>query len=184
MAKKVDASVLDAALDEIRINADMMTACAGEPGSYGEAVEPAQWEPSTAQSPGDVVRPMVRGDFNFECTTAGTTGASEPNWPTTAAATVNDGSVVWTARTARSLADAAMAGGDFVIDAGATSGRKVTVGQKADTDIYRDGAADHVALIDTAGRRLLYVTTASAQTLSAGNTLTFGAWDIEIADPS
>jgi hypothetical protein len=32
----------------------------------------------------------------FQCTTAGTTGASQPSWPTTPSATVTDGSVVWT----------------------------------------------------------------------------------------
>ncbi len=39
----------------------------------------------------------------FQCTTAGTTGASEPAWPTTAGLTVVDGSVTWTARTAAEL---------------------------------------------------------------------------------
>lgn len=36
--------------------------------------------------------------FQYECTTAGVTGAQEPRWPKTLNGTVTDGSVVWTAR--------------------------------------------------------------------------------------
>lgn len=184
MAKKVDASVLDAALQEIRSHAVMMTACADEPASYAEGVDPDPWQDGTAYGLGDVVRALVRGDFNFECTTAGTSGGSEPTWPTSAAATVNDGAVVWTARTARALAATGVVTGDFTLGAGDVSGRKVGVAEKAGADIFRDGTADHVALLDTAGLRLLYVTTASAQVLGEGNTLTFGPWAVEIADPA
>lgn len=35
--------------------------------------------------------------FYFKCTTAGTTGATEPTWPVTNAGTVTDGTAVWTA---------------------------------------------------------------------------------------
>jgi hypothetical protein len=38
--------------------------------------------------------------YYYECTTAGTTGATEPTWPTTAGNTVVDGSVTWTCRLA------------------------------------------------------------------------------------
>lgn len=40
------------------------------------------------------------GNVYFECTTSGTTGASEPSWPTTPGSTVVDGTVTWTCRNA------------------------------------------------------------------------------------
>lgn len=49
---------------------------------------------------GDYVRPnpFSRNGYEYECTQAGQVGVSEPAWPTTIAATVDDGSVVWTCR--------------------------------------------------------------------------------------
>jgi hypothetical protein len=44
----------------------------------------------------NVVRRGTNG-LNFQCTTAGTSGATEPTWNTTVAATTSDGTAVWTA---------------------------------------------------------------------------------------
>lgn len=61
------------------------------------------WQPNTAYSVGAYVIPST---FNtsgpkrlYRCTTAGTSGSSEPSWPTTEGATVSDGTVVWTEAT-------------------------------------------------------------------------------------
>lgn len=40
--------------------------------------------------------PTVSNGYSYVCTTAGTTGATEPTWSTTIGNTVTDGTVVWT----------------------------------------------------------------------------------------
>lgn len=65
-----------------------------------------------------------------------------------------------------------------------TSGRKITVDQEPSMNVSVSGNADHVALCDTTGTALLYVTTATQQALTSGNTVTVPAWKISIADPT
>lgn len=122
MAKSVHDDVLDGALNIIKNNCNLMTACSAEPTTRTEAV------------------------------------------------------------TTYALADAIMSGTDFTLANGDTNGRKVTVSAQAGEAVDTTGTANHVALVD--GTRLLYVTTATAQALTSGNTVDFSAWDIEIADPT
>jgi hypothetical protein len=63
---------------------------------------------------------------------------------------------------------------------GDTNGRKVTINQQANIVVDSSGTATHVALCS--GTVLLYITTVTSQGLTAGNTVTIPAWDIEIAD--
>lgn len=62
-----------------------------EPG-LGSAV---YWGTAMAYNAGTIVRPMEFNDHYYRCTTGGNSGSSEPTWPTTAGATVADGTVVW-----------------------------------------------------------------------------------------
>jgi|TARA_Y100000033_G_scaffold24569_1_gene23143 lambda family phage minor tail protein L len=57
------------------------------------------WAASTAFSVGDVRRATSSQNSGlvFECTTAGTSGSSEPTWPTDIGSTLTDHTVVWTA---------------------------------------------------------------------------------------
>ena len=57
------------------------------------------WAASTAFSVGDVRRATTSQNSGlvFECTTAGTSGSSEPTWPTDIGSTLTDNTVVWTA---------------------------------------------------------------------------------------
>ena len=80
------------------------------------------------------------------------------------------------------LAESTVAGGDFTIADGTTSGRKTTVAEQASVSITASGDATHVALDD--GVTLQYVTTAPTQTLTSGGTVTVAQWAVEIADPS
>lgn len=82
------------------------------------------------------------------------------------------------------LADVAIDSGDFTKANGDTSGRKTTVAQQSSIPIDGSGTANHIVLADAGASRLLYVTTCTAQALTAGGTVTVPAWDIEIADPS
>jgi hypothetical protein len=62
--------------------------------------EPANFSAWTASTPYSlntfVFRPG-RYSLIYKCTTAGTSGAAQPTWTTTAGSTMSDGSVVWTA---------------------------------------------------------------------------------------
>ena len=82
------------------------------------------------------------------------------------------------------LADVTLSSSDFTNANGDSSGRKTTVGQKTGVTVDSSGTATHVALLDVTNSKLLYVTTATSQALTAGNTMTFNSWKIEIADPS
>lgn len=56
------------------------------------------WLATTAKSLEDLNVPTTRNGYYYECTTAGTTGGSEPTWSTTIGGTTVDGSVTWTTR--------------------------------------------------------------------------------------
>jgi hypothetical protein len=83
---------------------------------------------------------------------------------------------------AASLADVAMAGGDFSKANGDVSGRKVTVAAKSAVPVDASGDAVDIALVD--GSVVRYVTTCTQQTLTSGNTVNFPSWDAEIGDPT
>lgn len=50
---------------------------------------------------GSIVKPTTFNGRHYKCTTAGTSGASEPSWNTVIGSTTNDNTVVWTAIDAR-----------------------------------------------------------------------------------
>ena len=54
------------------------------------------WQALTPYSVGTLVEPSVGNTYVYRCTAAGTSGGSEPTWPTSGiGSTVNDGSVIW-----------------------------------------------------------------------------------------
>lgn len=54
------------------------------------------WEATTAAALGTLKKPTVSNGHYYRATTGGTTGGTQPTWPTTTGATVTDGTVVWT----------------------------------------------------------------------------------------
>lgn len=71
-------------------------------------------------------------------------------------------------------------GGDYVIAAGDTSGRKLTVGAQSGNNVTTTGTATHVCLDD--GVIMKYATTTTSQGLTSGNPWTTPAFDIEFLD--
>ncbi len=59
----------------------------------------ATWEASTEYSLGDVVEPTTPDGNVYECTTAGTSGGTEPSWVTGEGNTTTDNTVTWTCHT-------------------------------------------------------------------------------------
>lgn len=82
------------------------------------------------------------------------------------------------------LADVTVDGSDFSQANGDTNGRKTTVAAQNAVPVDASGTSNHVALLDVANSKLLYVTTHTGQTLTSGNTVNIAAFDIEIADPT
>lgn len=62
-----------------------------------------QWQAGMTVTAGEFIEPASEIAFGYECTTPGTAGTSEPNWPEVAGTTVVDGTIVWTARTAQTI---------------------------------------------------------------------------------
>lgn len=83
---------------------------------------------------------------------------------------------------ARTLASVVMAGGDFTLAAGDTSGRKSTVAQKTGVSITATGTADHVVIHDNVSEYI--VTTCTSQALTSGGTITIATWKKEISAPA
>jgi len=85
------------------------------------------------------------------------------------------------------LAKVAISASDFTGPAnGDASGRKLTLNQQSSLSVLGSGAnsAAMVAIlgVSTSVNYVLYTTTCTVQSLTAGNTVTIPAWKMEIAD--
>jgi hypothetical protein len=86
------------------INGKRVEYTPGSSSGYGERItvgmvatltEAVTWAASTAYGT-DAVR--IGDGYHYECTTAGTSGTTEPTWPGTIDETVADGTAVWTCK--------------------------------------------------------------------------------------
>ena len=57
---------------------------------------PTTWATGVAKALNAQVKPTVANGYYYTCTTAGTTGGSEPTWNTTPGGTTTDNDIVWT----------------------------------------------------------------------------------------
>lgn len=71
-----------------------------QPDGLYKTLKGTNWAASTAYSLGTVVVPTSGSEngFRYECTTAGTSGGTQPTWPTVEGQTVTDNTVTWTCR--------------------------------------------------------------------------------------
>lgn len=75
--------------------------------------------------------------------------------------------------------------GDYTIEDGDTSGRKLVISQQADINVTAGGEANHIVISDGGSPATLYlITTCTAQQLTSGNTVTVPSFEDEIADAS
>ncbi|WP_156254370.1 hypothetical protein [Sandarakinorhabdus oryzae] len=89
----------------------------------------------------------------------------------------------YAAAVAGALAEAAMAATDFSLAPGSAGTRRLSVAARTGLVAQAAGTADHVALVDGVGQRLLYVTTCPAQPLLAGSPVQVASWQVEIGAP-
>jgi hypothetical protein len=81
------------------------------------------------------------------------------------------------------LGDVAFAAGDVTGPGDNGSAREQTYGAKSGINVDTSGNANHVALVDDTGTRLLLVTTISnAQEVTSGNTMSTAAFAHSIAE--
>ncbi|WP_027714762.1 pilus assembly protein [Desulfuromonas sp. TF] len=73
------------------------------------------WQAETVYAVGDLIRRVESGThYIYECTVGGTSGSTEPTWPTTSGATVTDNEVTWQVANPAWTADTAYEVGDLI----------------------------------------------------------------------
>lgn len=83
-----------------------------------------------------------------------------------------------------SLAQVTIDASDFTNSDGDVSGRKTTVASQASVDVDVTGVGTHLALLDVANSKLLYVTTCTSVAVDSAGTVNLSAFDIETRDPA
>lgn len=104
-----------------------------------------KWTGSTAVTTASYVVPTSANGRLYKCTTAGTTGSTEPTWPTTNGGTVNDGTAVWTEQTT------AMEAGTFPTEISGNGYTRFAIASSLNNWAGTQGAGTIVASNGTSG---------------------------------
>ena len=152
---------------------DEMVVCSAPPANWQSATHQNGWTGSITYTVGQVIYPPTDNGFNYQCTTAGTTGSSAPSWPTTAGNTVTDGTVVWTAVASVGLVNAPMSSGQYVISYDGNGDATLTVTQQIGVITHTTGTVAYTAFLCSADKSVRYYTTA-VTTLGGTNQVTAG----------
>jgi len=131
---------------------------AKQPDGLYKTMKGTAWQASTAYSLGDVVVPTAGNEngFRYECTSAGTSDASEPTWPTAEGETVDDNTVTWTCRFGNHLGSGA-------------NGATLTL-NKIDQliDLVRGGKPDLLLMSRRSRRKIAVLSRAAGSNLQVG----------------
>jgi hypothetical protein len=84
----------------------------------------------------------------------------------------------------RVLAKTTLSSGDYTLQDGDASGRKVTISSQDSVDIVRSGTAENLYILDTGNTEILLVTSITTQSLTTGGKVNIPGFDDEIADPT
>lgn len=95
-ASAVPAAADDLVRDLIERASRMIDRECGVAEGYFESALYPVWESLHVYVVGDIVTPTTPNAHRYRVTTAGTSGTSEPTWPTSSAGTVTNGTVVFT----------------------------------------------------------------------------------------
>ena len=131
---------------------------------------------STAVSLGQTTVPATPNGHMYRCTTAGTTGASEPTWPTGSGATVSDGTAVWTEMTPDFQGNANLTEADY------TSYARVALA--GDMGAASNGSAANSSLIafpQATGGNNVVAAWATFDAATGGNLLKFAVTNATLA---
>ena len=164
------------------------------------------WITDHAYTVGQYVIPTTFGSISgdvgkiFKCTTAGTSGVSEPTWPTTEGGTVVDGGVTWTEVSdlfaAGTFTGAEISGNNYSRVAVAASAGNFPAASGAEPSVLANGTAINfpspsadwglaVAWIDsdaaTAGNIWAWGAMTGAIDCPSGSTPSFGANGLQIS---
>ena len=74
--------------------------------------------------------------------------------------------------------------GDFTVQDGVTSGRRLTVSEQANESVTTTGTANHIALCDVSESKVLLYTSCVSTPITSDGTVTVQTWDYEIRDPA